>query len=68
MTIGYYKASLKKILLKREDLSFEELYNFQWEIDWFEQDWVKLNKGNEGATNYIHYATHNRAGRHLILQ
>jgi hypothetical protein len=52
-TIGYYEASLK-ILLKREDLTLDEVYSFQWEIDCFAQDWVKLNKGNEGATNYIH--------------
>jgi hypothetical protein len=51
--IGYYEASLK-ILLKREDLTMDEVYSFQWEIDRLRQDWVKLNKGNEGATNYIH--------------
>jgi hypothetical protein len=50
--LGYYGASLK-ILLKREDLTEAEVYDFQWEIDRFAQEWVKLYKGNDGATNYI---------------
>jgi hypothetical protein len=40
--------------LKGKDLSLDKGYSFQWEINRFAQDWVKLNKGFEGATNYIH--------------
>jgi hypothetical protein len=64
-TIGYYEASLK-ILLKREDLTLDEVYSFRWEIDQFAQDWVKLNKGNEGATKYIHDLQSGHIANYLI--
>jgi hypothetical protein len=31
-----------------------EAYNFQRKVDRFAQEWVTLNKGNDGATNCIH--------------
>jgi hypothetical protein len=64
-TIGYYGASLK-ILLKREDLTKAEVYDFQWEINQFAQNWVKLNKGNKGATNYLHDLQSGHISNYLI--
>ena len=44
----------KKILLKHENLTNEEIITFQWFMDKFANQWATINKGNEGFTNYIH--------------
>jgi hypothetical protein len=58
-TIELYRESLL-LLLSREDLTDEMIYDYQWKVDQFAQGWFKINMGDEGVTNYIHdlYAGH----------
>jgi hypothetical protein len=42
------------LLLIPDDLSNEQISKFQWKIDKSAQGWFKINKGDEGMTNYIH--------------
>jgi len=41
-------------LKNKEDLTDQEIFDFQWKIDQFAQGWFKINMGDEGVTNYIH--------------
>jgi hypothetical protein len=52
-TVQYYEDAMA-ILLKHEDLTNEEIESFQWNIDRFAQEWMTINMGDEGVTNYIH--------------
>ena len=57
--LALYREALL-LLLIREDLSDEQIYDFQWKIDQFAQGWFQINMGDEGVTNYVHdlYAGH----------
>jgi hypothetical protein len=52
-TIELYRESLL-LLLSREDLTDKQIFDYQWKVDQFAQGWFKINKGDEGVTNYIH--------------
>ena len=52
-TLALYREALL-LLLIREDLSDEQIYDFQWKIDQFAQGWFQINMGDEGVTNYVH--------------
>jgi hypothetical protein len=43
-----------EILLQHEDLTNKEIQIFQWNINCFAQDWMTINMGDEGVTNYNH--------------
>jgi hypothetical protein len=43
-----------EILRRKQDLSDEEISQFQLHMDKFFSDWIKVNKGDAGVTNYIH--------------
>jgi hypothetical protein len=51
--LALYREALL-LLLIREDLSDEQIYDFQWKIDQFAQGWFQINMGDEGVTNYVH--------------
>ena len=55
-TIQLYREALV-VLLLRDDLSDAQIFEFQWKVDQFAQGWLKINKGDEGITNYIHDLT-----------
>jgi hypothetical protein len=52
-TIELYCESML-LLLIRDDLTDEQIFDFQWKVDQFAQGWFKINKGDKGVTNYIH--------------
>jgi hypothetical protein len=52
-TVELYREAIL-LLLIREDLSDEQMFDFQWKVDEFTQGWFKINKGNKGVTNYVH--------------
>ena len=51
--IKNYCVSLD-ILLVKEDLTDDQIMSYQWALDLFFQQWIDINKGKEGVTNYIH--------------
>jgi hypothetical protein len=52
-TLELYREAML-LLLIREDLSDEQIFDFQWKVNGFAQGWFKINKGDEGVTKYIH--------------
>ena len=38
----------------QEDLTDEQIFEFQWKVDQFVQGWFEINMGDEGVTNCIH--------------
>jgi hypothetical protein len=42
------------LLLNRDDLTNQAIFDFQWKADQFAQGWFKINMGNKGVTNYVH--------------
>jgi hypothetical protein len=55
-----WKATVKlyceamMLLLIRDDLTVEQIHEFQWKVDQLAQGWFKIKKGDYGITNYIH--------------
>jgi hypothetical protein len=43
-----------EILRRKQDLSDKEISQLQLHMDKFFSDWIKVNKGDAGVTNYIH--------------
>jgi hypothetical protein len=52
-TVDLYREAML-LLLIRDDLTDEQIFEFQWKVDQFAQGWFKINKGDKGVTNYIH--------------
>ena len=40
------------LLINKDDLTDQEIFEFQWNVDQFAQGWFKINMGDEGITNY----------------
>jgi hypothetical protein len=51
--IGHYNDAIE-ILGQKEDLSDDEIVNFQWSIDQWYYHWFRINGGRDGITNYVH--------------
>lgn len=51
--IGEYSAAME-IARSKEDLDDQQIHSFQRHVDDFFQEWLKIMKGKEGVTNYIH--------------
>jgi hypothetical protein len=50
--ISEYRKGFE-ILRRKQDLSDDEIREFQLYMDKFFSDWIKVNKGDAGVTNYI---------------
>jgi hypothetical protein len=51
--VGHYNDAID-ILGQKNDLTDDEIMNFQWSVDPWRHCWIRINGGREGVTNYIH--------------
>ena len=64
MAMGHFRESMK-IILKKEDLTNQEIFTYQQHADMFFKYWLALY-GEEGITNYVHLVGSGHIGEYLF--